>query len=88
MIENFVAVTKIGYAGLAHAPVIKSLYSGKEGPEAEEIRVQKALKEKREKVQPVYNAKGKIVKHDENGRHLDIIIECSKGRRPDVSDRK
>lgn len=72
MIENFVAVTNIEYAGLVHAPIRKMQDAGKETPEAREIRVQKVLEEERKKVLPIYNSKGKVVEYDKYGRHLDI----------------
>ena len=72
MIENITAVTKIGYAGLAHDSIRRMNDAGKETQEAREIRVQKALEEERKKVAPVYDSKGKIIEYCDDGRHLDI----------------
>ncbi len=58
--------------GHGHTILRHSLDAGKPAPEAEEIRVQKALEDERKKVQPIYNSKGEIIEYDQYGRHLDI----------------
>jgi len=53
------SVTAAQYMG--YFQIRKILEQGKVAPEAEEVRVQRILKEQREKIQPVYETKGKLV---------------------------
>ncbi len=70
MIEKIApAVAWIGYG---YDRLRRSLDAGKERPKAEEIRVQKVLEEQRKTIQPIYNAKGKLIEYYK-GRHLDIF---------------
>jgi len=66
-------VTKILYIEYwAHA-IKQNLDAGKERTENKEFRITKKLKDEREKVQPVYNSKGKIIEYDKYGRHLNVM---------------
>ena len=69
MIENFVAVTNMGYAGLV---IWKGLNIEEETLEAREARVEKVLEDARKKVPPVYDSQGKLIEYDNSGRHLNI----------------
>ncbi len=58
--------------GYFHSFLKKADDMGKETPESQRCRLEKKFKEEREKVLPIYNAKGKLIEHNKTGRYVDI----------------
>ena len=73
MIDYVVAGTNVGHVGLMDTQAKQTNSVRKERPETRDARVQKSLEEERKKVQRIYNSRGKIVRGDEGGRHLDLL---------------
>lgn len=73
MIEEIASINA-PQTGYCHNLIRRSLDAGKERPENKELRIIKKLKEEREKVQPVYNSKGKLIEYDKYERHLDVKV--------------
>lgn len=40
----------------------------------ENERIKEILKEESQKIQPIYNAQGKVIGYDKYGRKLDILV--------------
>ena len=89
MIENFVAVTNIEYAGLVHTLIRKMQDAGKETPEARKAEIQRNLENttivqpvpqisdsQGEIIDPRYGGDMKVLK----GRKKVLLIYNSKGK--------
>jgi len=66
--------TAIQYTGYFYNPIRQTLEQGKIAPEVEEARIQRILEEERKRIQPIYNAKGKIIEYRKSGRYLNIFV--------------
>ncbi len=55
------SVTAVQFTGYFYSNIRKMLDAGKVAPENEEARIQRILEEEREKIQPVYETKGKLI---------------------------
>ncbi len=66
--------TSVQYAGLLQDYARKAYEAGKVAPEAEEARVKIVLKKQREKIQPIYGIKEKIIEGYEPGKFINILI--------------
>jgi len=61
--------TLVAWTGYFDEPLKKSLNAGEEKDKDELIK--KRFEKKMEKIQPIYNAEGKIIEYENSGRHLD-----------------
>lgn len=67
-------ITEIQYSGYFQNNVRKLQEAGKVAEVSEEARVSKILEEDRKKVQPIYESRGKIIRHYEVGKRIDILV--------------
>ncbi len=70
--ENIIAATNVGHAGLAHSIIQKSLKAGKKTRESEEAKIEKETEEIIKSVPIIYNLEGEIIEYDCRGRHLNL----------------
>ncbi|VVB83331.1 Uncharacterised protein [uncultured archaeon] len=73
MIEGILPTYAL-FTGQLHDSFSKYFDSGKIPLYKEERKIKIKFEEDRKKVQPIYNAQGKIIEYNYLGRHLDIII--------------
>lgn len=57
------------WTGYFDEPVKKSFNAGEEKDKNESIK--KRFEKKTEKIQPIYNAEGKIIEYNNSGKYLD-----------------